>query len=97
MHTPGPWTVIFGSRGGAVRIEGPKDNRPGAVGSVVRQNGIGMPACSVGKANARLISAAPELIGIIVRFWDASARCFRATTDADAHEINAAIAKAEGK
>lgn len=61
-HTPGPWVVIFSKKNGAaLRIEAPNDRDvAGAAGNVVRQNGIGIPACKIGRANARLIAAAPD-------------------------------------
>lgn len=64
MHTPGPWVVIYDYKNGAaLRIEAPNSRAvAGCVLSIIRSRGIGMPACDIGKANARLIAAAPELL-----------------------------------
>lgn len=100
-HTPGPWLVVLSRKNGAaLRIEAP-DSRSiaGGVGSVIRQNGIGMPACAVGRANARLIAAAPDLLvelrNMIEVYWG----------EGDGHgspptciiNARAAIAKATGQ
>jgi len=67
QHTPAPWVVVHSKKNGAaLRIDAPNDRgNPGAAGSVVRQNGIGIPAGPIGQANARLISAAPELLASV--------------------------------
>lgn len=61
-HTPGPWVVVFSKKNGAaLRIEAPNDaGVAGAAGSVIRQNGIGIPSSKIGKANASLIAASPD-------------------------------------
>jgi len=71
-HTAGPWVVVYSERNGAaLRIDAPNDRGvPGAAGSVVRQNGIGIPACPIGLANARLIAAAPELLRCLQQLHD---------------------------
>ena len=62
-HTPGPWRIQYGHETGYPRgIYAPGDaNKKGAVGCVVRFNGIGLPSSEAGQANARLIAAAPDL------------------------------------
>lgn len=63
-HTPGPWEVEFSTiTGRPLGIYAPNDaNIPGAVGSIVRRNGIGLPSSAKAVANARLIAAAPDLL-----------------------------------
>lgn len=63
-HTPGPWTLHFGEQGYPLAIDAPRErwSIPGAVGAIVRSNGIGMPSSSEGLANALLITAAPDLL-----------------------------------
>lgn len=62
-HTPGPWHVRFADNGGVLGIESSEpEDEPGAVGWVVRQRGFGSPTSEAGKANAKLIAAAPELL-----------------------------------
>ena len=62
-HSPAPWVIRFGSRGQPVSIDAPSEKHiPGAVGGVIRQNGIGLPSSPVALANARLIAAAPVLL-----------------------------------
>jgi hypothetical protein len=62
--TPGPWLVEYGEETGRpLGIYAPKDaGVPGAVGSIVRRNGIGLPSSDTAQANARLIAAAPDLL-----------------------------------
>jgi hypothetical protein len=71
-YTPGPWVVVYSDRNGAaLRIEAPSDRGvPGAAGSVVRHNGIGIPASPTGLANAKLIAAAPELLRCLQQLHD---------------------------
>lgn len=104
-HTPGPWRVEYSTRNGAaLRIEA-DDDRPGGLGSVVRQNGIGMPACDVGKANARLIAAAPDLLAACKNaLSEMNARIDFATANREPvpvfigiADLHAAIAKAEAR
>lgn len=62
--TSGPWTLVHSStNGSALRIEARHEQgRPGGCYTIVRQNGFGLPAGPAGKANARLIAAAPDLL-----------------------------------
>lgn len=63
-HTPGPWFVDYDEDDRPVGITAPNDlSIPGAVGHIVRRNGIGLPSSETAKANAHLISAAPDLLG----------------------------------
>jgi hypothetical protein len=66
-HTPGPWVVEYSRdyyrRDRPIGINAPNDaGVPGAVGHIVRRNGIGLPSSDRAKANARLIAAAPDLL-----------------------------------
>lgn len=73
-HTLGPWEVVYGSSGYPRAVIAPRDKGiPGAVGNVVRWNGIGLPSSPIAKANALLIAAAPDLLEVaklVVRYWD---------------------------
>lgn len=78
-HTPGPWIVMHGDNGYPSGISAPGDaGIPGAVGCIVRNGGIGLPSSDAGKANARLIAAAPDLLAaleeldVYVRRWNKS-------------------------
>ncbi len=63
QHTPGPWEVVWGQHDRPLGISAPADaGIPGAVGCVVRINGIGLPSSAKASANARLIAAAPDLL-----------------------------------
>lgn len=65
-HTPGPWIVMHGDNGYPSGISAPGDaGIPGAVGCIVRNGGIGLPSSDAGKANARLIAAAPDLLAAL--------------------------------
>lgn len=66
MHTPGPWVVECDGKGRPAAINAPSDaGIPGAVGHVVRWRGIGFPSSKTADANARLISAAPDLLAAL--------------------------------
>ena len=101
QHTPGPWVVVWSPKTGRpVGIDAPNDaDIPGAVGGVVRQNGIGMPGSALGCANARLIAAAPDMLAALREISDSiigddvPGRELRAI----ARTARAAIAKAEGR
>jgi hypothetical protein len=98
-HTPGPWIVKWGSKGYARAVDAPGDaDIQGAVGRIVRWNGLGMPASETGKANARLVAAAPDMLAALKRLIviyknDGHAR----PCDCPACAGKAAIAKAEGR
>jgi len=102
-HTPGPWEVKYSKQGYAYAINAPKDaGIPGAVGCVVRWGGIGSPA-GKGKDNARLIAAAPALLTELkqARLYVKVIYDRTPTPDKKIHfdltQIDAAIAKAEGR
>jgi hypothetical protein len=58
-HTPGPWKELTDRQGYTRSITGV--HGPETV-NVINWNGISRPATENGKANARLIAAAPELL-----------------------------------
>ena len=90
-HTPGPWTQYRDSRGN-VRIQGNVDGGP--VAFIEELNNTG--GTEQDHANARLISAAPELLEVLQQFVE---RCgthqFHPNGDT-AIAARAAIAKATG-
>lgn len=62
-HTPGPWFVSYTSNGHPYQIDAPNGRRrAGGIASVTRWGGISFPSSAEGKANARLIAAAPALL-----------------------------------
>lgn len=99
-HTPGPWCIAYGDSGRPRAIYAPKDkNIPGAIGNVIRWNGIGLPSSPIAHANALLIAAAPDMLEALK---DAQG-CLRELGEdgwSDApyllNVIGAAIAKATG-
>ena len=97
-HTPGPWVVDYSPKTGRpLGITAPGDEGiPGAVGCVVRRNGIGLPGSETAQANARLIAAAPDLLrilGELCRYAEGA----NSKVDDLIDEARAAIAKAEGR
>jgi hypothetical protein len=87
MHTPGPWEVYKSHSGNGHGIDGPKGGAVVWVGS--------SPIEGVNKLDdARLIAAAPELLGAC----RAAAYALRdANLIGTAKFVEAAIAKAEGR
>lgn len=103
QHSPGPWRVRLGSKGQPVGIDAPAEMHiPGAVGGIVRQNGIGLPSSRTALANAHLIAASPDLLEAL-RILMAATQFInfdrdRHTQFAEARDLaSAAIAKAEGR
>jgi hypothetical protein len=96
-HSQGPWRVVFSKKNGAaLSIQSSEGwDVPGAVCAVVRQNGIGMPACNIGKANARLIAAAPDMLAAL-QYVSRHGHDVALPSDF-AGIVEAAIAKAEGQ
>ena len=101
-HTPAPWRVAL-CNGRPIGIFAPEDvGKPGAVGNIVRNNGIGLPGSPTALANAYLIAAAPDLLAALRsinkvaspghRTMDELIRDLDYITDA----ARLAIAKAEG-
>ena len=64
-HTPGPWIIRTASHGLPYQIWAPGAfyGVPGRVGkSITRWGAISLPSSDEGKANARLIAAAPDML-----------------------------------
>lgn len=101
-HTPGPWVVKRCYRGYPQRIHAPKgdDTQPGLVGKdVTRWGAISLPSSNEGEANARLIAAAPDLLGALeaLECADRAPTAARAMAyDIAMRKARAAIAKARG-
>lgn len=93
-HTPGPWEIdgldpynkAFGIS--ARNAEGYKT-------PVVVWRGMGRPASEEGKANARLIAAAPDLLAALKLVADSG--LFSSYDDRAWGTVNGAIDKAEGQ
>lgn len=92
-HTPGPWRFAQNQMGHITFIIAPADQN-GAIGEIYGQDEGAM-------ANARLIAAAPDLLGILKRMTE-----WAGGMDADrlpppwpemVAEATKAIAKAEGR
>jgi len=89
-HTPGPWAIGFSSSGYPYEIRADHQcGIKGAIRSVIRWAGIGLPSSPQALANAHLITAAPELLA-------ACKACME--NDGDwVPLMSAAIDKAEGR
>lgn len=67
-HSPAPWVVAYGASGYPRGINAPNEMKiPGAVGCIVRWNGIGCPSSRTAQANAHLIAAAPDMLEALTR------------------------------
>ena len=67
-HTPGPWEVCHTAKGYPYQIIAPNSDNDakGRVGkNVTRWGSISLPTSDEGKANARLIAAAPDLLAAL--------------------------------
>ena len=112
-HTPGPWIVINAKNGLPYQIcaiHG-RDTEPGVVGKgILRWGSISLPSSGEGKANARLIAAAPEMLEALKVVTDTLIEWLpRIRGQRDVEELSrayvaeqiamaqAAIAKAEGR
>ena len=93
-YTPGPWVVEYPERGG-IRVSGPSnlpaDEYPWLIAETISRQ-------STDEANARLISAAPDLLEAATHFG----ACEFAGTSIEFRcegcmSARAAIAKAEGQ
>lgn len=104
-HTPGPWTV-------GERLSGSENHRGFTIGDARNQWGLASvhPLDSdgnEGRANARLMAAAPELLGALKRLVSINQEHNEAIlaitgrppawNDSYLNEARAAIAKAEGQ
>lgn len=108
-HTPGPWRLWLSDEPrdrGAFVLHGDSPEPHGKNLLIVQRN-IGTPNGDEGVANARLISAAPELLSALKEYveWfgavhgaecpaDDTCDCIGGALNA---RVNAAIAKAEGR
>ena len=97
-HTPGPWEIVYSKQGYPYAICAPEQspNKPGGLTDITRWASISMPSSDEGLANARLISAAPDLLAACEEFCrkvDAGeARSVRSYA-----QMAAAIEKARGQ
>lgn len=102
-YTPGPWKVLNNTRGYPYQIYAPNSSGgPGGIKSITRGAAITLPSSDEGKANARLIAAAPQMLEALKL-----AREYVAATEGtllskpnivtpDLEKIDAAIKAAEG-
>ena len=90
-HTPGPWAIGRSTKHGEVRIEDPSYSMPRTIAYVEGDSGNL-------EANARLISAAPDLLDAATSLmaWFDAGRSI-APTWVEVDNLRAAIAKAMGK
>jgi hypothetical protein len=62
-HTPGPWAVAKNIQGYPSQIVAPNGNPgPGGILAITRSAAITFPSSAEGRANARLMAAAPEML-----------------------------------
>ena len=85
-HTPGPWTVILRGERGTFHV-------PEAQRHEADESDDGLDGYTISKSNARLISAAPELLEALKV---ARNNLQFLPPDDVVEQIDAAIAKAEG-
>jgi len=101
-HTDGPWRCNVDKRGYALGVIAPQHaKRPGGIVSVVRDRGIGLPSSEEGKANMRLIAAAPDLLAALKSMISISDRMRNDGAHQDEvasseKRARAAISRAEG-
>lgn len=99
-HTPGPWVILYNARGYPHQITAPNEDptRLGGIVSVTRGASIGLPSSAEGRANARLIAAAPDLLAFAQEFLaDYGSEDGLASMKHYARKAHEAIAKATGE
>lgn len=111
-HTPGPWVVVYYKNGHPYQIDAPNGSKGkgGITPIITRWGGISFPSSDEGKANARLIAAAPETAAERDKLKEVNAEllaalramlsvcgCGTALDCSVCNSARAAIAKAEGK
>lgn len=101
-HTPGPWQLIIDADNGLLReVAAPCHEHQDCGKTIVfiRRDPTQPLQSSHGEhmaANARLISAAPELLEALKRIRDLDINCSQQEDKAAWDQAHAAIAKAEG-
>lgn len=92
-HTPGPWEIKYSQSGRPYQIRAVDVSA-----DVTRWGGISMPASEEGQSNARLISAAPDLLEFALEFKKLRVAAGSMAFDNETLEAmcDAAIAKATG-
>lgn len=101
-HTPGPWRLLVGDEGDFI-LHGDSPE-PHGQNMVICSRNIGTPNSAEGIANARLISAAPDLLAALKHAievdteWRSRHGEYRRTPEyQESYDMAiAAIAKAEG-
>lgn len=101
-HTPGPWKFVATDDGHEIRMGTAYHGRNGWEPQHLIEYGHGSREdCHEqfleGKANARLITAAPDLLAACVKFVDSFKSLQREKCDVAHRMACAAIAKAEGR
>lgn len=100
-HTPGPWEIRRSQSGYPYQIRAPHiQDAPGAIIDVTRWGSISMPSSEEGEANARLISATPDLLEALRNCLSLVELKFGNTDqtgNAAIEQAKAALAKATGK
>ena len=98
-HTKGPWVIRRSLQGFPYQIDAPNGHKgPGGITSVTRWAAISFPSSPEGEANARLISAAPDLLEALERLHTvAEMTTFSDQFPAECEAARAALAKAEAR
>jgi hypothetical protein len=96
-HTPGPWEVVCNAGGYPSKIHAPNGyTGPGGLRDVTRGAAICFPSSNEGRANARLMAAAPELLAALRGLLRVCPRVRAGATLAEYDAARAAIAHATG-
>lgn len=66
-HTPGPWEIRYKTNGCPDLITAPNESpkEPGNIVDIIRKASFCSPSMAESKANAHLISAAPDLLEVL--------------------------------
>lgn len=96
-HTPGPWQIATGNRNREFnRWSVRSEKHPLGRGGVFPVANVNYTNHPMGQANARLITAAPELLEALQAIHDSAPACWWSLPIEQQQRIKAAIAKATG-
>lgn len=102
-HTPGPWTQTIGAWGNIGADNDSRGNGSVQVASISLPSENEPAWAAEGKANARLIAAAPDMLEALREMTDLAYKLAMASPDLNPEvdriipKARAAIAKAEGR
>ncbi len=91
-HTPGPWSW-YGNPNGGARVQ----TASVGIANVLSRAGVAYPPQASCEANARLISAAPDLYEAAVAMLEAEPYLASDESHLAREKLRAAVAKANGQ